>query len=222
MNVCIIFTLTFFDSAVIIVPFAGMDIWGMLHTVSRADFVRSTIKILEHYMNIGYEQSKKHGPEARQFVVLFDMAGFNVKQYTWRPAAEVVISLIKNYEANYPEILKCCYIINGKFHIQILSCEFYRVFQLLTFTFCLHFSVPKVFAIVFNIVKRFLDEYTLSKIMIFKHESKKWLPKMLENVDPSQIPKYFGGTMTDENGDPKCGHKVCNNGLPFERMLLIN
>lgn len=111
-----VLTLTFFGFAVIIVPFAGMDMWGMLHTVSRADFVRSTIKILEHYMSIGYEQSKKHGPEARQFVVLFDMAGFNLKQYTWRPAAEVVISLIKNYEANYPEILKCCYIINGKFH----------------------------------------------------------------------------------------------------------
>lgn len=101
------------------VPFAGMDMWGMLHTVSRADFIRSTIKILEHYMNIGYEQSKIHGPQARQFVVLFDMAGFNVKQYTWRPAAEVVIALIKNYEANYPEILKYCYIINGKCLLEI-------------------------------------------------------------------------------------------------------
>lgn len=69
-------------------------------------------------------------------------------------------------------------------------------------------KVPKVFAIVFNIVKRFLDEYTLGKILIFKQESKKWLPKMLEHVDPSQIPKYFGGTQTDENGDPKCMHKV--------------
>lgn len=28
-------------------------------------------------------------------------------------AGEVVITLIKSYEANYPEILKCCYIING-------------------------------------------------------------------------------------------------------------
>lgn len=67
-------------------------------------------------MDIGFEQSKKHGPQARQVVVLFDMAGFNVKQYTWRPAAEVVISLIKSYEANYPEILKYCYIINGEYH----------------------------------------------------------------------------------------------------------
>lgn len=62
-----------------------MDMWGMLHTVSRADFIRSTIKTLEKYMNLAFEQSVKHGPEARQFVVLFDMAGFNVKQYTWRP-----------------------------------------------------------------------------------------------------------------------------------------
>lgn len=34
---------------------------------------------------------------------------------------------------------------------------------------------------------------------------------MLEHVDPSQIPKYFGGTQTDENGDPKCMHKVTVN-----------
>lgn len=65
-----------------------------------------------------------------------------------------------------------------------------------------------MFAIVFNIVKRFLDEYTLGKILIFKQDSKKWLPKMLEHVDASQIPKYFGGTQTDEDGDPKCMHKV--------------
>lgn len=75
----------FLSRTVIVVPFAGMDMWGMLHTVSRADFIRSTIKTLEEYMTLAFEQSKKHGPQARQFVVLFDMAGFNVKQYTWRP-----------------------------------------------------------------------------------------------------------------------------------------
>lgn len=91
-------------------------------------------------MDIGYEQSKKHGPQARQFVVLFDMAGFNVKQYTWRPAAEVVISLIKNYEANYPEILKCCYIINGKFSFQFYVQIENKVMTIpKIFHFCLYF-----------------------------------------------------------------------------------
>lgn len=76
--------------------------------------------------------------------------------------------------------------------------------------------MPKVFAIVFNIVKRFLDEYTLGKILIFKQDSKKWLPKMLEHVDASQIPKYFGGTQTDEDGDPKCLHKVTKQNVPWK------
>lgn len=91
-----------------------------------------------------------------------------------------------------------------------LKCFFLRLFfsfyaSTKLWIFC---TVPKVFAIVFNIVKRFLDEYTLGKILIFKQDSKKWLPKMLEHVDASQIPKYFGGTQTDEDGDPKCLHKV--------------
>jgi len=29
-------------------------------------------------------------------------------------AGEVVVALLQMYEANYPEILKVCYIINGK------------------------------------------------------------------------------------------------------------
>lgn len=95
--------------------------WGMLHTVSRADLIRATIQSLERYMRIGYEQSKTNGPKSRQFVILFDMDGFNVKQYVWRPASEVVITLIKNYEANYPEILKCCYIINGKCFVILMN-----------------------------------------------------------------------------------------------------
>lgn len=80
------------------------------------------------------------------------------------------------------------------------------------FFFCikLFFTVPKVFAFVFNIVKKFLDEYTLSKILIYKNEPKKWQAKLFDSVDPSQIPVYFGGTMTDEDDNPKCQSKVYN------------
>lgn len=99
---------------VIIVPIAGLDLYGQLHAASRSDYIRGTIQNLERYMRIAYEQSEKHGPHARQFVMLFDMKDFNLRQYTWRPAGEVIISLIKTYEANYPEILKVCYMINGE------------------------------------------------------------------------------------------------------------
>lgn len=65
-------------------------------------------------MKAGYEQSKIHGLRARQLVVLFDMKDFTIRAYTWRPAAELILFLVKQYEKNYPEILKMCYIINGK------------------------------------------------------------------------------------------------------------
>lgn len=60
----------------------------------------------------------------------------------------------------------------------------------------------------FNVVKRFLDDYTLGKIFIFKHGSKKWFPKMIENIDASQLPIYFGGSQVGEGNDEKCTHKV--------------
>lgn len=70
-------------------------------------------------MKNAYEKSKVHGPEARKFTVIFDMDNFSMKQYTYRPAAELVISVIQMYSNNYPEILKYCIIINGVFHSHV-------------------------------------------------------------------------------------------------------
>ncbi|XP_055612040.1 SEC14-like protein 2 [Uranotaenia lowii] len=180
-------------SPIVIIPFAGFDIWGLLHTVSRADIIRYTLQTLEGYMQLALEQSKKmNNPNCRQFVVIFDMDNFNLKQYVWRPASEVVISLIKMYEANYPEILKCCYIIN----------------------------TPKVFAFAYNMIKKFLGEYTIEKIKIYKSDRNKWLSAILERCDASQIPKYYGGTMTDEDGNPKCESKIGYGGLVPKSMYI--
>jgi hypothetical protein len=75
----------------LVVPFAGLDMWGLLHTVSRSDIVRITLKMLEKYLNIAYQQSLTHGPGARQLIVIFDMDSFNFKQYTWRPGEFFII-----------------------------------------------------------------------------------------------------------------------------------
>lgn len=99
----------------IVVPFYNFDIYGMLHCVTRFDFQRYVVKLLETFIKLGREKSIVYGPKARQLVVLFDVADFNLKQYVWRPAAELIIAMIKQYEQNYPEILKICYIINSKF-----------------------------------------------------------------------------------------------------------
>ncbi|CAH1987338.1 unnamed protein product [Acanthoscelides obtectus] len=131
--------------------------------------IRMTIKVLEHNLALAAKTGEN------QVVVIFDMEGFNLRQYAWRPAAEVVISLIQMYEANYPEILKACYIINA----------------------------PRVFAIAFNVIKKFLNEYTLGKIQIFKSDPKKWKPALLSNITPENLPKHYGGSLTDPDGNPR-------------------
>lgn len=76
-------------------------------------------------MKIAFEQSKTFGPEARKFIVIFDMENFSMKQFSYRPAAELVINIFQMYSLNYPEILKYCYIINGK-SLESLEVEMYE------------------------------------------------------------------------------------------------
>ena len=71
--------------AVIILPFAGLDLYGILHVVTRREMVKTTVKLLEDYLQICKEQSDKHGPNAGQCTVIFDMEHFNLRQYMWRP-----------------------------------------------------------------------------------------------------------------------------------------
>jgi hypothetical protein len=76
----------------------------------------------------------------------------------------------------------------------------------------LSFSAPKIFSFAFSIVKKFLDEYTLSKINIYKQNRNKWLPAILERVDKSHLPAHYGGALTDSDGNPKCVEKICWGG----------
>ena len=163
-------------SPVIIVPFVGLDVWGLLHSLTRSDVIRMILKHLENYIAIARKQAETHGAAALKLTVIFDLEGFNIKQYAWKPAAEMVFTLLQLYEANYPEILKICFIVNA----------------------------PKIFSLAFSVVKKFMHEYTISKIKIYGTDAKKWQAQVLSIVDKDQIPVHYGGTMVDENGDPRC------------------
>lgn len=189
------FGLSGFDkdgAPVVFVLFSGLDLYGILHVVSRREMVKFTIKALEGYLKLCAEQAKKHGPAANQVTVIFDMEGFSLKQYTWRPAAETVLALIQMYEANYPEVLKTCFIINA----------------------------PKVFAFAFAIAKKFLNEYTLGKIQIFKADPPKWKSAILKIVPRDQLPVHYGGTLTDPDGNPKLITKICPGGKVSQDMYV--
>nr|XP_023024344.1 SEC14-like protein 4 [Leptinotarsa decemlineata] len=64
---------------VICVPFVGFDVVGLLHSATRQDLIKMTISILEKNLDMAAKTGEN------QVVVIFDMEGFNLRQYAWRP-----------------------------------------------------------------------------------------------------------------------------------------
>lgn len=53
-----------------------------------------------------------------------------------------------------------------------------------------------------------MNEYTLSKIQIFKADPSKWQAAIFNNISKDQVPAFFGGTLKDPDNNPKLGTKV--------------
>ncbi|KAG8036133.1 hypothetical protein G9C98_004713 [Cotesia typhae] len=71
---------------------------------------------------------------------------------------------------------------------------------------------PKVFAFAFSIAKKFMNEYTISKIQIYKADPPRWKNAILKVVSKDQLPVHFGGTLTDPDGNPRLTTKICQGG----------
>jgi hypothetical protein len=91
-------------------------------------------------------------------------------------ALETTIQLVQIYEAKYPEILRCVFVINA----------------------------PKIFAVLYSMMKPFMHEKTRNKVRIYSHDSDQWKAVLLEEIDPDQLPVCYGGTLTDPDGNPNC------------------
>jgi len=55
------------------------------------------------------------------------------------------------------------------------------------------FAGPRIFSMLFAMIKPFLSEATVSKISIFDSNEKNWKKAVLEIVDEDQIPPKYGG-----------------------------
>lgn len=53
-----------------------------------------------------------------------------------------------------------------------------------------------------------MDDYTLSKIQIYKADPVKWQAAILKVIPKDQLPVHFGGTLTDPDGNPRYTSKV--------------
>ena len=52
-------------------------------------------------------------------------------------------------------------------------------------------------------LKPFVHEKTTGKIRIFSGCKEEWKAALLEDIDPSQLPVFYGGSRTDPDGNPQ-------------------
>lgn len=207
--------------------------------------------------------------------MVFDMEGINIS-YLWKPgglwdcildwhhyfhsfllsclcvqsppAIDCFIDILKMFEANYPETLKIVFITNGKSsetesELTINNPpDFTRLNSFLTF------PAPRIFPILFNLVKPFLSEDTKKKIRILGSEysfmpfrfqlisasntcitsSKYFCFRQLEGgCDERDWCRYFPRTLGRECDRPRWGpflqvkgDQMCMSGFPWEFSIL--
>lgn len=165
-----------------IIPFGYTDIKGLFYSVKKSDFVKHIIQQLEVSAQDMAVQSEMMGKVIEMHSFIFDLDNFNLKQIAWKPALDMIISLVTMYEDNYPEMLKKAYVVNA----------------------------PKVYPFIFNMVKPFLSEETAKKIHVFGKDN--WKCALLQDIDPGELPEHWGGTKVGFNGDRRCTDIVGTGG----------
>nr|CAH0109544.1 unnamed protein product [Daphnia galeata] len=152
---------------------------GILLSAKKRDYLMHVIEVVEKtFLTVrnNPKKFKKSSDSIAQSTVIFDMAGFSMRHVTFKPALDTAIQLVQLYEGNYPELLRRVYVINA----------------------------PKIFSVLYSMLKPFMHEKTKNKIQIFGHDSKQWRTAIQEDFDPEELPACYGGTKTDPDGNPNC------------------
>jgi hypothetical protein len=56
---------------------------------------------------------------------------------------------------------------------------------------------------------------------VYGTDKDEWTNALLQEIDPDQLPAYYGGTLTDSNGDPKCPHLVVGIKFTVEKIQFV-
>ncbi|XP_064458264.1 SEC14-like protein 2 isoform X2 [Ornithodoros turicata] len=157
-----------------IYPLTGFSVTDLLRGSSSAEVMKEMTYRLEVSVKLMEEQSIKLGRNVETHMFIFDFGGFPMSQALHPQAISLMTGYISVYEANYPERMQEAVFIN----------------------------VMPFFTVLFNLFKRVLTSRTLQKITIFGKDN--WKEFLLERIDKEQLPVKWGGTKTDEDGDPRC------------------
>ncbi|XP_007461279.1 PREDICTED: LOW QUALITY PROTEIN: putative SEC14-like protein 6 [Lipotes vexillifer] len=158
----------------------GLDLKGLLLSISRQELLRAKSQSCELFLRECASSGARLGKKVEKIIAVFDFEGLSQK-HLWKPGGEFAQEFLTALEANYPEILRNIIVVR----------------------------TSKLFPVAFNLIKPYITEEMLRKVVIPGDDWKQELPKF---ISPDQLPVEFGGTMTDTDGNSKCLSKINYGG----------
>ncbi|KZS17885.1 putative SEC14 protein 2 [Daphnia magna] len=171
-----------------------MDLPGILLSSTKKEFLNFVLLILESYVRATNVETERTGRQITRSTYIFDYECLTFKDLSRKCVLENAIEICRLLFTHYPDSSRRLFIINA----------------------------PSYFSMVLTLTKPFLHESDVPKIKTFGNNKNEWLPALLEEIDADQLPAYYGGTMTDPDGDPTCPSKFNMGGKVPESYYLSN
>lgn len=162
---------------IILVPVGRQDTRGFLEKYGTDTCLRYQIISLEKIMKHLRDVSEQQGRPVTQFVQILDFKGYSFSQFTNKLCRDYLIRMQKFLNPNYPNLLHCAMIINA----------------------------PKLFYIIFNLIKPLIPKETLEKVEIFGADPEKWKKAISARLPLELIPPHWGGTR--QGSDEYCSQE---------------
>ncbi|XP_021368391.1 SEC14-like protein 2 isoform X2 [Mizuhopecten yessoensis] len=162
-------------------PLGRLDFKGLMASVGHKDLLLHKLSDLERFSKVMADQSNKLGKLIDKETIIYDMEKVGMR-HLWKPGIDTFNQFVTLVEDNYPERLKFIFIINA----------------------------PKIFPVIWKLVRPFVAEGTRKKIKVFGTTN--YTDTLLKYIDADQLPAAYGGTLVDKLGDPRCGEMIVQGG----------
>lgn len=165
-----------------LIPFGGCDLKGMLMSVTKTDMIKHVIRSFEVIEQDLKAQSEKLGKPIETQTYIFDFDNYSLRSIASKAVLDFLTDLMCTFEGHYPERLKKAFVINA----------------------------PRIFPMFWRLVRPFLSEATANKLHLYGREG--WKEDLLAEIPADQLPVFWGGTMTDPDGNTRCPSVVVDGG----------
>jgi len=117
-------------------------------------------------MQIIENARKRTGKPVFQYHEVIDLEYYTIRQLSYKPAINYILQTQRQFDDNYPEVLRTVTVINA----------------------------PRIFPILFGFVKPLLSKQTMDKISVFGTDEEKWKAHFREKFPIERFPPRWGGT----------------------------